>query len=217
VAAGVGWSGLLLGPSCVGVLDMGTLADRYSYLPLFGFTVAAVAAVRAATRRAAPIRWSSLGASALWAVAIATTTLTLVPTWRDNWTLYQHALAEEPQSARAHYRIGYLLARAGRPSAALPFFERAVALDPQNPFALNNLAVTYLELGRTADAERAARLVLERSRGAHFRAWYNLAAILDQRGDRRGSCAAVREALAIHPAYAKARAERPRFCAGLEP
>jgi Flp pilus assembly protein TadD len=43
---------------------------------------------------------------------------------------FERALALEPQDARSHFNVAYLLQRLGRHEAASARFERALALDP---------------------------------------------------------------------------------------
>lgn len=200
--AGLAWFAVLLGPSAVAVASTGVAADRYAYLPLFGLALALATAVH---RRPVAVAAAALGALWLW-LAIAQ-----VPAWRDNRALYTHAVAREPDSSLAHYRLAYLDAQAGDWDAALPRLAHAVELDPRNLRALNNLGVGLLRTGQLAEAEP----ILVRALAAnpvHFRAWLNLGVARIQLGRRAEGCAAISRALEINPGYQAALAEQARSC-----
>jgi predicted Zn-dependent protease len=56
------------------------------------------------------------------------------------------AIQSAPDSAVPHVQLGVLLARSGRLDEAVPYFERGVALDPDNVFARTNLANVYRQV-----------------------------------------------------------------------
>jgi Flp pilus assembly protein TadD len=59
-----------------------------------------------------------------------------------------------PERAAA---LGNLELRRGRPRRAAAWFHRAIALHPRYTPAYNNLGVTYLRMGKTAEARRYLR------------------------------------------------------------
>lgn len=74
--------------------------------------------------------------------------------WRSVLKHCRNWAAMEPTSTRP-LSMGTYVAEAilGDPRTALPFAERAVLLDPANPFAHNNLAVVLADLGELDTAE----------------------------------------------------------------
>lgn len=67
-------------------------------------------------------------------------------------------LARHPQDAAYQAAMGVLLLRGLRnPEAALPYFERAIALDPHDPSAYTDLGDAYRRLGKPEQAEGAYR------------------------------------------------------------
>ena len=66
--------------------------------------------------------------------------------------LYREALAEDPDNARARFRLGALLAQHKRNDEAVIQLERARDLAPGFPSTYNNLAAVYTAAGRTDDA-----------------------------------------------------------------
>jgi Flp pilus assembly protein TadD len=69
-------------------------------------------------------------------------------------------LASAGASASRLAQEGWQLWQSGRPSDAIPKFERAVALDPKNPEAWNGLGWASFNTGKTQEAEKAFDKVL---------------------------------------------------------
>jgi len=67
----------------------------------------------------------------------------------------REALALEPQHYRANLLAGRVLSLQGQAAAALPYLERAAAVQAGSAEAQAFLAEAYEKLGRAADAERA--------------------------------------------------------------
>lgn len=211
--AGFAWFACLLGPSAVAVASSGVAADRYLYAPLFGLATALTAA---ATELVRLRRWLSSAVVAIavvWGALLIFVAWRQVPVWRDNSTLYAHAVAMEPGSSLAHYRLGYLAARVDDWETAIPLFERAVELDPNNVRALNNLGVGLLRTQRFAPAVEALSRAV-RINPALFRSWSNLGLAQLGLGKTAEGCASLARANEINPQYQPARAYRERYCAG---
>jgi hypothetical protein len=211
--AGFLWFATLLGPSTVAIVGSGVVADRYLYAPLFGlaWAITAIAhqVVEARPRLGRPLA----GAAALWVVLLVVIDWLQVPVWRDNRSLYTHAVTMTPDSSSAHYRVAYLDAQVGRWDDAIPRLERAIELDARNLRALNNLGVGYLRTARPADAEAVLARAVEVN-PAHFRSWFNLGAARIAQGKRASGCAAITRALEINPRYEAASKELQRSCPG---
>ena len=85
--------------------------------------------------------------------------------------LYARAVERYPQDKEALFMAGDLYLHRGKPDQALPFFERAAALDPSWEPAQMHVADSLAELGRTEDLARHARQWTERAPSASsFRA-----------------------------------------------
>jgi predicted O-linked N-acetylglucosamine transferase (SPINDLY family) len=69
-------------------------------------------------------------------------------------------LRAAPAEFDAHHVLGLSELQSGRLSAAAAHLEKAVQLNPRNPFVLNNLAFARHGLGELAEAERCARAAL---------------------------------------------------------
>ena len=79
--------------------------------------------------------------------------------------LARHIAALHPGStraARAHFTIGYALARQGKVDPAQKAFERGLKVDSTDAKVYYNLSKIYLLKGRLQEAERACKIALAR-------------------------------------------------------
>ncbi|HET8937985.1 MAG TPA: tetratricopeptide repeat protein [Polyangiales bacterium] len=212
IVAGLLMALALIGPSAIVVRIMGVVADRYVYLPLFGFALALVVAFALLlTERPTlrlPLYATASGCSLIWLAF----TLVQIPVWRDPGTLYTHAAAIEPASERAVYGLASWYAHTGRCDRATPLFERAIELDPRDGRAWNNLAVCALNGGDYARALVAAQNAISFASAPPFRALYNEGLAYLRLGEESQGCKALRRALSINPAYQQAAELSRRVC-----
>jgi tetratricopeptide (TPR) repeat protein len=172
-----GWfwfSGALL--PVLGLVQVGyqASADRYVYFPSLGLYAVVVFGAHALLARSAlPARARDAGllVAALAALAaLAGKTRAQVELWRDDFTLFTHALSVTEDNFFAETWAGMALLRAGRHEDALPFLERGMALNPLYAPAAAGWAHVQRARGLHADAVRgyARALRLDPTlRGAH--------------------------------------------------
>ena len=90
----------------------------------------------------------------------------------DAMAKIESVLLEDPDILEAHNIMGNLLTKDGDFEKALIAYQEALARDPEYKPALYGLALTYKELGRTADAEAGFRRLIEldsrENRGVFF-------------------------------------------------
>jgi len=73
-------------------------------------------------------------------------------TWEEAVTELEQALAKDPTLAEAYFYLGLARNNLGQPQSAVQAYESAIGLESDFSSAHWNLALTYLELGRAADA-----------------------------------------------------------------
>jgi tetratricopeptide (TPR) repeat protein len=206
----------------IGILQAGwqSMADRYTYLPSIGISLAAVWGLAdLVQRRRAPQAGAGLAAepafpARAWAVGVPATVLALllvltamtrrqVSTWADTLTLFSHAIEVEP-SYLAHTNAAEELRARGDTAGALAHYRAAVALAPRSPLAHAALGNALRAAGRPAEALAPLRaaLVLD---PVDERARLALAMALDDLGQRAAAIAELRRALAAHPDSIDAR------------
>lgn len=147
------------------------VADRYSYIPSVGLTLACAVAAENLFRRFVRARW--LAAGAIGFACVMATTLDL-PRWRDSLSLYNDALQIGPHYV-AYNNRGTALTKAGQLEAALKDFERAIQLRPTFAEAYNNRGSILSDLGRYEEAMHSFAKAIETDP--------NLASAYDNRGN----------------------------------
>lgn len=200
---GVGWFWYLgtLVP-VIGIVQVGgqSMADRYTYFPVIGVTIALVWSM--------PGRWgrSAAGRAALGAAGVALLgvlawrTWVEVGYWKDDRTLFARAVEATPDNYMAWINHGGVLGMSGQTQAAADAFRRAVALAPEYSKAHYNLGWTLAGLNRPAEAEACYREAL-RINPFYTDARANLAAVLNTQGRRDEALKELREAVRREPGH----------------
>jgi tetratricopeptide (TPR) repeat protein len=131
------------------------VAERYLYLPSFGFVLALAAfgwdwARRAADRQ----RRAFSSACALLVVAGAGRSLARIPDWRSDGALFTATVRQNPTSAWAHVMLGAVQRQAGQFDEARASFETALRFDPRFYTATFEMATLESQQGRNDEAAR---------------------------------------------------------------
>jgi tetratricopeptide (TPR) repeat protein len=171
----VGWLwylGMLV--PVIGLVQVGgqAHADRYTYLPQVGLWVALAWALADIPRRTEVVAAAALVFAAL--------SFQQVGYWRNNLTLFSHAIECTTGNYVAHGAYGHALMTAGRFDEAA--FHLRQAIEIRDDFeAHNNLGCVYIEKRQLDEAASEFRRVLELAPG-HPRARSNLVLVLTLRG-----------------------------------
>jgi Flp pilus assembly protein TadD len=154
---GVGWAWFVVTMiPVIGVVQVGTqaMADRYTYVPYVGLCMAIAWAAQSPAR--SETRTRVLAALALSAVVTAAWLAhAQVATWRNAETLWRHAVAVRPDSARSHNSLGAIYGNLGRHADAAHHFKEALRLRTDGVderHIVPNLAHALLNQGRAAEA-----------------------------------------------------------------
>ncbi len=131
--AGWVWYLVMLAP-VIGLVQVGmqARADRYTYLPLVGVTVAVVWGLAGLAGRLRVPPAARVAAVAVVLAALTAGTSRYLAVWRDDEALFRHALAVTRDNYVAHGTLGYALWNQGRLMEALPEVYAAHRLDPDN-------------------------------------------------------------------------------------
>ena len=117
----------------------------------------------------------------------------------------RHRVTPDRSAAARHYRErGIRLVEAGRPSAAISAFRRAIELDPGEAASHHALGRALLRLDRLAEA--AASLSLATTLGDDAAAYHDLGVALHRQDLRIEAMAAYRRAVELAPELAEAHA-----------
>jgi tetratricopeptide (TPR) repeat protein len=156
--AGAGWLwylGTLI--PVIGLVQVGSqaLADRYTYLPLIGLFIMIAWGMPDLLAK-----WKHqrvvLGAAGLAVIlALSICTYRQVGFWRDNITLFEHALKVTDNNFVMNNHLGLAYQELGRPQEAIEAYQQAIKIKPDYAGAYHNLGIAYGSLGRWQDALEA--------------------------------------------------------------
>jgi tetratricopeptide (TPR) repeat protein len=179
-------------------------ADRYTYLPGIGVTVAATWAVAEWSARWR-YRTAVLGGLML-AVVGALTVWGHVQTsyWRDGESMWPHVLSITPSNAVAHFCLGAARGEKGANEEAIAQYRIALAIKPDYVAALDNLGMALFEQGDKAEALIQFHKALA-VKPNDEEAWNGVGVVLFAQGNKEAAIAQYQKALEIKPDYAEAR------------
>jgi tetratricopeptide (TPR) repeat protein len=158
----VGWFWFLgmLAPS-IGLVQIGAhgYADRFTYLPAIGLSIATVwgvaalvAGVRAPGRHRlatalAMLPLAAYGVAAAWQTRV----------WRDSETLFRHTLAVQPAATLIRNSLASWYHVNGRPEQAIAEFREVVRRQPEYAEGAYMLGIAYQLEGRLEEATEQYR------------------------------------------------------------
>lgn len=147
------WFGGMLVPT-LGLVQVGeqSRADRYTYLPMIGVSLALVWLIADWVRHSRARRAVAGGLAVLALAAAATSTVQQLRYWRDSETLFARALAVTDRNFVAHHALGHHRLELGNLDGAAEEIARALAVRPRFADALNNLGSVRWQQGRRAEA-----------------------------------------------------------------
>ncbi len=164
-------SPLLLLSACVFVIGLGpvlglspfmfqyfsTVADHYLYIPMFG---AAIAMAWLAAR--IPPRFAAF-LLLIFALLIGRS-IAQEGYWSDNFTFFNHIIAINPDSFLAYNNRSILYRMQNQMYLAEKDVQKAVAINPNFPLILDNLAAVQISTGRPEDAINTIKRMLDVSK-----------------------------------------------------
>ncbi len=177
--------------------DISTVADRYLYLSLLGPALSLAWVLSESRKRSV---WAL---SLLILLLLGVRSAFQVGHWRDDITLYNHALRINPLSWVTHYSLGKALDRLGIDDDAMIHYRESARIRPTYADAHNNLGVALAARGQLDEAMREYRLSIQ-IRPDYTEAYYNLANALASQGRLEEAFKHYKIAIKTDPGYAKA-------------
>ena len=182
-------------------------AERYLYLPVAGFIVFAVLftcviakkskAIAEYRNRYVPMFF--LGMLIIFSFSVVKRNTI----WRDDISLWSDTVVKTPDSARAHYSLGYAYNKHGRYDEAIQAYLTALRLKPDYVDAYNNLGIAYYNQGRLDEAIQAYLTSL-RQKPEYAEAYNNLGIAYYDHGRYEEAIQAYLTALRLNPDYVAA-------------
>lgn len=144
----VGWFwflGTMVPTSGIVQVGLQSMADRFTYIPMFGLLLAAAVLLSERTT-----------SSALYIIPAVLAFLTYhqIGLWSDTITLFNHTLAVTPANPKLRNNLGHALMAKGKAAEAVPHFEESLKAAPTYLRARLNLGMAYSLSGRREDAAR---------------------------------------------------------------
>lgn len=138
----------------IGLIQVGmqARADRYTYLPLIGIFIAAAWGAMVVSRRLKAHRTLLPIVGLLVVALLSAATVRGLSYWRNDQSLFGHAVAVDDGNWFAHYQLGLVAQRGGETVAAIRHLRRAVALHPGFDEAHRLLGLILLREGATSEA-----------------------------------------------------------------
>ena len=132
-----------------------TFAERYLYLPSFGFALAFSDLAFAGFSRPANSRRLLKMASGALSVVVALYCAGVIlrnPAWKSDYTLASVTLGQSPDSAAMHNELGMSLQARRMPDEAIQQYMAALSLDPELIEPVYNIGTCYAMKGETGQA-----------------------------------------------------------------
>jgi protein O-mannosyl-transferase len=147
----------------IGLVQVGgqAMADRYMYLPLIGILVMIAWGIGEICAKYQPSRGTVVFFATLLFLVCAVRARNQVSVWKDDGTLFGHALAVTKNNYVADLDYGFWFSQNGNPQQALHYYDDAVKMAPDDPTALYNAGNAFARLGRWQDAIDVYRHALE--------------------------------------------------------
>ncbi|MBI3734995.1 tetratricopeptide repeat protein [Candidatus Sumerlaeota bacterium] len=130
----------------------------------------------------------------------------LLITWRqtaiykDQATLFASNIGKNDKAWLAHCHLAYSLSNQGRYDEAIPYYKRAIELNPDYADAFGSYGFALLQSGKVDEAiEKIIRAIeIEPEKPD---AWNNLGVALLQKGERQDAKEAFQKAIRFRPSY----------------
>lgn len=178
-------------------------ADRFLYIPSFGFYLLLATCLRNIFNKAVPsLRLCFLYLiPAGYAATAIFINVAYASIWRDDARLFRHAARISDQSAYIWFNFGHALERAGQLSESYYAYQRTLKIEPDYREALTNLGRLHLKAG---DYEQALLYFLHALRaGDHSNILYeNLGRLYRETGRYSAAIEAYLRAVVINPTAA---------------
>lgn len=190
-------------PSCELIVDYKTYMGSFGILFLLAYGITKLIRLLIThLPRYTPIATSAL--VGLMAVGLGTATAHRNKVWESGTAFWGNVIQNAPGKARAYNNYGVELSQnMGKYAESIPYFQKAIDMDPLYPDPHNNIAVAYAAVGKIDDGIKALQQAL-RINPYHPEGYNNLASFLIQKKEYAEAEKALGNALRLRPHYGKA-------------
>lgn len=201
----VGWFwylGMLV--PMIGLLQVGdqARADRYCYLSHIGIYILVIWTVAQWSGKFRFGKQITGIVTAGWAITLLMLSYSQTTAWRNDESLWKHAIGVDPANYNAHTNLGHALREQNRLKESIAHFEKAAAISPGYE-SHNNLGATLLEAGRADEALKHFNTALSYN-PEHAQTHHNLALYYLQTGDDVSAVTHATRAVSADPNFFEA-------------
>jgi Flp pilus assembly protein TadD len=162
----VGWLwylGMLV--PVIGLVQVGvqSMADRYTYVPMVGLSIALVWTVAGLVENRPALRTAAVAVAIAALVALAGAAYRQAAYWKTSRTLFEHTLTVTRDNHIIENNLGVIVARDGNSAEALALYRAALRTAPDYAEAHANLGHELLKAGQLEQAQSSIARALELS------------------------------------------------------
>ena len=205
---GIWWFLITLSPVYNLIPLFNPLADRYLYIPILGFCMAAAVVLNEVVKSKLNRPGLSKTVTAILVICIvglySTGTIARNRDWKDGLTLWSKTVKSSPGSSVARGSLGHAYQQLGRLEEAIEQYKRAVAINPDDFKAHYNLGVVYDEQGLSEKAIQSYQRAIQ-ANPAYPNVRFNLGIIYQKRGEIDRAIVHFRKVTELDPADIEAR------------
>ena len=153
----------------IGIIKVGeaSMADRYTYITLTGPFMVIAWGLRDLTARLTFRRVALSCLAAVVVLGMMTLTYTQIRYWRDDESLFRHALSVTRNNHVAHHNLGIYYMDQGNLDEAGHHLRRVLEISPNYPRGLYNWGILMLRQGRVPEALEPLRRATILDAGSH--------------------------------------------------
>jgi tetratricopeptide (TPR) repeat protein len=167
-AAWFWYAGLLV--PVIGFVQVGdqVMADRYTYLPMMSIGAAIAFGSWHLIKGAKTRQWIFALVTIAVAALLSMQTRKQTATWRDDITLFGHAVSVTEKNSKIHYNLGVAFRENGKQDDALKHFLLAKQYNPYNDMVYMDIATLYMQKGRLAEMNSVCQELID----LNPKSWY---------------------------------------------
>ena len=197
----VGWFwylGMLV--PVIGLVQVGTqaMADRYTYVPMVGLSIALAWTVADLVEHRPALRMVTAAATILALVVLAVASYRQATYWKSSRTLFEHTLAVTTDNSIIQNNLGVIMAGEGNTVEAIKLYRKALATAPEYAEAHANLGHQLLNLGQLDQAQTSLTRALDLSPDLPL-AEADFGLLLAARGEFEGARRHLERSLTLAP------------------
>lgn len=213
LAMGILWWFACIAPSSSIIALRETMAEHRVYVASAGIAMIVTALAERLLERGTTVErvpvWFKVGLPVVLAICVLLT-IERNRVWQSPVAVWREAIAATPGAWQPHYALGDVLREASQCAAAVPEYEAALVLDPDNRDALTNYGICLGQLNRLTEADAALRRALFVD-PRYPRGYTNLAAVALLEGDVDRARDYYQRAIGVDPRTVHARMELARI------